>query len=149
MFSGFPGSAEGEAGSGEALGKRTKELSGVWVKELVPLLVYSFWFWIQWLVVCESTIFQTSFITKRLLWEAGRKNPAVSGTLTPAQRWSHGPSGARVQPTLLQTAPVDVHLPALAASSSPHPSLLLTTVLEQLPRYRKSLASSSSKLIWH
>lgn len=38
-------------------------------------LAYSFWSWIWWLVVCESTIFQMCFVMKRLLQEAGEKKP--------------------------------------------------------------------------
>lgn len=87
------------------------------------------------------------FVMKRLLREAGRKSPAVSGTLTPVLRWSHSLLGARVQMLAQNRETVDVQLPALGASSSTHPSLLLTTVLEQLLRYHKSLASTSCELI--
>lgn len=76
-----------------------------------------------------------------------KKSPAVSGTPMPIPRWSHRPSGAPVPTTLLRTETVDVQLPAPAASGSAHPSLLLTTVLEQLLRYCKSLASTLGKLI--
>lgn len=88
------------------------------------------------------------FVMKRLLQEAGRKKPCREQDADSSPKMVTQSLRCTCTDDLaLNRERVDVQLPALAASSSAHPGLLLTTVLEQLLGYLKSLASTSGKLI--
>jgi len=89
-------------------------------------------------------IYHEKAVTGSLEKKPSSKRDADSGPKMVTQ-----PSGAQLPLPLLNTQPERSGGSELAASSLTHPRLLLTTVLERLLRYCKSLALTSGELICH